>query len=278
MPGESVRDVISLVDPYGRMSNPLKANGLAGAKTLGFMSGNTIQMDSRDIYDVGRNFIYTEVGSGATAGVVQAPSATVPAVLQLTTGASLSNSQQLQWAKGQTASTTAAGTATAFAPFSIRAGTNGNGANSIHARFKIQLTSSATNASFFVGLANVNTALFGTHAPNLSNMTDAIGFYKAGGAATIAGYESAAGTATTTVLSANTIVISTWYTLDLYIKENLAATWWINGTRVGGDATGAANLPAGTVALCPSIVISAGTAAAATLQVAGTMVIQDGGF
>lgn len=249
--------------------------GLKGFKVLGHQTGHATALMNDDIYDVGRNFIYTEVGSGATKGVVQAPTSTLPSVLQFTTGATQHNNQQIQWGKGQTASTTSAGTSTAFAPFLIKASAvPGDGGNSIHLRCRMLISTTIANAAFFVGLSSVSTTLFSASAPNVNDM---VGFYKAAGAATVAGVEIAGGVTTTTVLNTNTLVANTWYTFEFLIRERLSTTWWINGNSTG-DATGTSVLPANTVALSPSFVVSAGTAAAATAQVQGFFCGQDGGF
>lgn len=242
--------------------------GFQGAKVLGYLRGDTIQQDSRDLWDVGRNWIYTEVVStGSSTKAVQAPGTTLPSFLQFTTGTTTSDSCQIQWAKAQTADSGAAGAMSAFAPFLCVTG------RQLHFFCRLAITTTIGNAAFFVGLAKVGTTLLTTHAPNTSEM---IGLYKASGAATVAGLQRASSTNTLTTLNNNTLVASTVYEFAMRVTDRTAVTYYVNGVQTG--ETTVTNMPANTVALSPTIGVAAGTGAAVTAQIFGMLTIQDGNF
>src|SRR5437588_259756 len=102
---ESLREVLTISDPY-KAAASYAANGFAGAKVLGHLNGRSISLNNDALFNIGAGCVYTEVGSGATAGVVQAPTATVPPVVQFTTGATQHNNQQVQFGRAQTAGST----------------------------------------------------------------------------------------------------------------------------------------------------------------------------
>src|SRR4051812_12869452 len=105
---ESLRDVLTFTDPY-KAAAPYVSNAFAGAKVLGHMAGRTTMIDNRTLMDLGRNFILTAVtSSGSATNAIQAPTATLPPVLKLTTGTTADDNLQLQLASAQTASATAA--------------------------------------------------------------------------------------------------------------------------------------------------------------------------
>lgn len=216
----------------------------------GLFNGNSIWQMNDDLYDPGRQWINTEVGTGTKAIVLA--TATKPTVLTLTTGATQHNNIQMQWAKALTSGST---TAAAFAPFICKTGSD------IAMRFRFQCTTTAANAAIFAGLSIVDTTLLATSALDATSM---IGLWKASGGIATAGIVRTASTNTSAALDA-AFTINTWYDFGIYISGRTSVEFWLNGVRTyQSDMT---NLPANTVNLAPSFVVAAGTAAAATMEV-----------
>lgn len=216
----------------------------------GLYNGNSIWQMNDDLYNIGASWITTEVGTGTKALVLA--TATTPTILRLTTGGTQHNNIQAQWARAQTAGST---TATAFAPFICKTGSD------IAMRFRFQCTTTAANAAIFAGLSIVDTTLLASSALDATSM---IGLSKVSGGIATAGIVRTASTNTSAALDA-AFTINTWYDFGIYISGRTSVEFWLNGVRTyQSDMT---NLPANTVNLAPSFVVSAGTAAAATMEV-----------
>ena len=233
---------------------------LHGVQPLGYIAnGNCFGMPSHYlINDLGTRFILTAVTTtGSATNAVSAATSALPPFVTLTTGTTQHDNLQLQYASATTAGSTSAA---AHAPFIAKTGYN----ISFFARF--QITTTVANASVFMGLAGVDTTVFASSVPSTNDM---IGFYKAA-ASTMVGYlvdDTAATSKALTVggTSGWTPTISTWYDLGFTVVDRTSVIFYVNGEAT--NQTTVTNIPDNDALLCPSIVVSAGTAAAATLQV-----------
>lgn len=241
-----------------------KAYGLSGAQLLGIFKGNCEEHCSyRDIADVGRHFIYTEINAhtsnpagvwtvGTTAGDTPP---NLPNRLIITTAGNADDGAQIQKACAQTSSTTSAGTSTAFAGVIPRTG------NIINFHCRFQITSTITNAAFIIGLVPVDTTILATSA---IGVTDLIGFYKTFGAATGGVLRKSSSSTTTTLNTANsTPVISTWYDYQFKLNGTSSIDYFINGVKTSSSTM--SNIP--VVGLTPSIAFTNHTGAAGTIWV-----------
>lgn len=239
-------------DPFEAMAGP-EAKGLHTFQPLGLINGKSFGMPNSDLYDIGRNFILTEVGTG-TVPTVTLGTATLPPHVKFITGATQHDNQQLQWARALTSSATAAGSVTAIAPFVAKAGYN------IHFGVEYMTSSTATLPAIFAGLVPVDTTVLASSA--IGN-NDAIGLYKVGAADTNA-IIRAGGTSTTVDLSSGTTVINTWHSFEFLLEGRTTCSFWFDGVRTGESTM--TNLPANTVTLCPTLAVSATTGAAVTVN------------
>ena len=238
-----------------------KSRAFYGFQPFGYDIGSQQGIDNTSLINrAGTDWVITEVGtSGAKA--IQAATSALPAFARFTTGGTQHDNIQIQSGiPGTFGSTTVAG----WAPFIAKAGYN------IHFRARAQLTTTVANAAFFLGLAPVDTTILASSAIDNNS---AIGFYKAASAACV-GLVRAGGTSTSTTLSGGfTPTISTWYDLEMLISGRDYIQFWVNGTCTG--QTTMTNLPANTVTLALTAAISAGTAAAATLELQQLVCFQE---
>lgn len=238
-----------------------KSKAMYGMQPHGRLVGTQVGIDNTSLLNrAGTDWIITEVGtSGAKA--LQAATSALPPFARFTTGGTQHDNIQIQSAAP---GTFGSGTAAAWAPFIAKAGYD------IHFRARVQLTTTVANAAFFIGLAAVDTTLLSSSAIGVDN---AVGFYKAA-SATCGGIVRAGGTSTTTTLGSGfTPTISTWYDLQILIQGRTAVTFWVDGTETG--QTTMTNLPSNSTALALSAAISAGTAAAATLEIQSLVCYQE---
>ena len=246
---------------------PVADKYMFGAQPHGALDGRFTQIPSSHLLqELGRRWILTTVdtATGDATGVraIQAATATEGPFVRLTTNANVADSEQLQYAAAQTASTTAAGSITAYAPFIAKAGYN------IHFGMRIRIGTTVANAAVLFGLAEVDTTLMASHVISTASL---IGFYKAA-SATMGGVVRASSTSTTTALTVGgtsgwTPTVSTWYDIGFKLVGRDSITFYVDGEATG--STTMTNLPANTVLLCPSICLAPGTSAIATMDISG---------
>jgi hypothetical protein len=238
-----------------------KSRAMYGMQPHGRLVGTQVGIDNTSLINrAGSDWILTEVGT-AGAKALQAATSALPPFVRYTTGGTQHDNGQIQSAAP---GTLGSGTAAAWAPFIAKAGFN------IHMRARFQLTTTVANAAFFIGLIPVDTTILSSSA--IAN-NDAIGFYKAASTACV-GLVRAGGTSTSTTLGSGfTPTISTWYDLQMLVNGRDSVTFWVDGTETG--QTTMTNLPANTVTLALSAAISAGTAAAATLELQSLVCYQE---
>ncbi len=257
-------------DPY-IATMPSSSGPLAGVAAFGLDQGNYFQApEPFDILNPGGPWIYTEVGAGAKHAVTTnyggTPADEFP-YLELTTGAVLSNSCQLQWGLATTAGSA---TVAALGPHTIFAD------GFTHGMIRFRVTTSATDCALFIGLAAVSTTVMTTHALAVA---DAIGFSKPSGAIVANGVQRTGSTNVNTSLD-TAFTINKWYTFGWRTEGRNSIRYWYSQTLGAGaygvtnstftDTTGTTAMPANTTALTPTIAVAAGNAggAAATLDVA----------
>lgn len=240
---------------------PAKSRAFYGFQPFGHIVGAQVGVTNESLINrAGTDWVITEVGtSGAKA--IQAATSALPPFARFTTGGTQHDNIQIQHAvPGTFGSTTAA----AWAPFIAKAGYN------IHFKARLQLTTTVANAAFFVGLAPVDTTILASSAIDNNN---ALGFYKAASTACV-GLLRAGGTSTSTTLSGGfTPTISTWYDLEMLVTGRTSVQFWVNGTCTG--QTTVTNLPSNSTTLALTAAISAGTAAAATLELQQLVCFQE---
>lgn len=242
---------------------PPADKALYGVQPFGQRDGRYFEVTSHDVLQrLGTQWIHTMVDSGTGAAqvvAIQDPTATRGPFLKVTTNAAQHDSNQFQFAIAKTAGSTSL---TAYAPFVAKAGYD----LSFFMRF--QITSTVANAVFAAGLSIVDTTLL---ASSVIDTASFIGFYKAA-SATMGGVVRTGGTSTTTALTVGgtsgwTPTVSTMYEIGFRLQGRTSITYYVNGEATG--STTMTNLPANTVVLCPSFVLGAGTAAAATMEIEG---------
>ena len=232
---------------------PTKSRAFYGFQPFGSIVGSQVGIpNSSLIQRLGSDWVLTEVGTSSAKGV-QAPTAALPPFVRFTTDTTQHNNAQIQ---SGFAATAGSATVSAWAPFVAKAGFN------LHFKARVLVGTTVANAAFFLGLVPVDTTILASSA--IGN-NDAIGFYKAASAACV-GLVRAGGTSTSTTLGAGfTPTVSTWYDLEMLIQGRDSVNFWVNGESTG--QTTMTNLPANTVTLALSAAISAGTSAAATLDI-----------
>lgn len=243
---------------------PAKSRAFYGFQPFGRLVGNQVGVDNTSLINrAGSDWILTAVTStGVAVNAIQAATSALPPFLRLTTGTTQHDNLQIQHAN--TGTTIGTASAVAWAPFIAKAGYN------IHFKARVQLTTTVANAAFFLGLVPVDTTIL---ASSVIGNNDALGFYKAASAA-CTGLIRAGGTSTATTLSGGfTPTISTWYDLEMLVSGRTSVQYWVNGTCTG--ETTMTNLPSNSTSLCLSAAISAGTAAAATLEVQQLVCFQE---
>lgn len=190
----------------------------------------------------------TETGTGTA--VITARSTTTPPVWTLTTGATQHDTIALDCA---TTNTLDSATITVWSPFAACAGFD----ISFKARFKI--TSTVADAAILIGLKKAGAAF----SSSAIAVDDFIGFNMPITTAAMVGTVRTGdtGTATSTL---QTVVVDTWYDLEMKVIGRSAVEFWVNGVLVAKQAT-MTNLPANTVNLALGCAVSTNASAAAVL-------------
>lgn len=242
---------------------PDSDGALSGVQPFGLLKGNYFAVTTEDLIKrLGTAWIMTEVDAGTDGAGVHAVSpatATKPPFVTLTTNDASGDNVQLQHAVSLTGGST---TLTAWDPFIAKAGYD------IHFHSRVQVTTTMNSVAFFLGLAVVDTTLLASSAVA---HTSGLGFWKASGASALTGEVRTSSTSTNDALG--NLTISTMYDLDFVVNGRTSMTFYVNGVKTG--ASSLANLPANTVKLCPSIAVSAGTAAVATMEIHEFFVAQE---
>ena len=225
---------------------PESAKGLAGVQPFGSMVGKSVFLDHARFLNGGM-WDVTQTGSGTA--VLTAASATLPPRWTLTTDANASDTIAVD---SMTCTTLDSATAAAWSPFVCKAGYD----ISLKARFMI--TSTVANCAVLIGLKKAGAAL-GSAAITVD---DFVGFHKAAAAATMVGTVRT-GDSSTETSTLETIVVNTWYDLEMKINGRGSVTFYVNGVKT--SQTTMTNLPANTVNLALGCAIATNTTAAAVL-------------
>lgn len=253
-------------DPTNAVFGP-QADGLYLLEPEGLLDGSVFGVRPAQLFSAATGWIITEVGtSGAKA--IQAATATLPPFARFTTGTTQHDNIQIQQAI-DTVTYGGAVSAVAHAPFICKANYN------IHFGCRVQLTTTVANAAVLLGIGTIDTTSLASSA--ITN-DDFVGFYKAA-SGTMGGVVRNGGTSTTQALTVGgtsgwTPTVSTWYDLEFLVEGRTQVTFFVNGEATTQQTM--TNLPANTEVLALTAAVSAGTAAAATLEIQSIYCYQEG--
>lgn len=231
-----------------------KSGVMYGTQPFAVRDGRAFEVTSRDLLN-GNNWILTAVTTtGVAVNAISATSATLPERVVLTTGTTAHDNLQIQF--GQ-ALTMGSATVAAATPFVIRSGFN------THFKCRFRVTTTAADAAFFLGLANVDTTIL---ASSVISTNAAIGALKAASGITTNGHIRTGASGTSTALT-TAFTINTWYEFGFVVQGTGSVVYFWNGVETG--ASSLTNIPANTDLLTPTFAISTGAGAAATLELSG---------
>jgi len=241
---------------------PASSRAFGGMQPMANQLGKEIAIPHEHLLDVGRHWIYTEIGGGTSnpAGVLTAPTATLPPRVIITSDGTQHRGAQIQYALAKTASGTSAGTSTANALFIPKAGYN------IALRCRFRVTTTATNSSWVLGLCPVDTTML---ASSVIDLTDLLGFYKPSGI-TVTGVVRTSSTSTSSTLT-TAFTINDWHEAEMRINGVSSAEFWWNGAKV--VQTTMTNIP--TAELTLGFAGVGATAAAATFEIQSLVARQE---
>ena len=252
---------------FGQAASPLAATEkcwstgeklLAPVQPFGATNGNYFEVTTVDLlHRLGTSWIKTVVDTdtdGLNVCAVQAATASLGPFVRMTNDNNALDNLQLQFAGAQTASTTAAGSKTAWAAFFP-------GANKdIVMRLRFRVTTVAATDFLLLGLANVDTTLTNTNALATAEL---LGFTKAAATASMLGNMRTSSTSTT--VAAGTVVINTWHTLEMRLFGVSSVAYGFDGVYAGSSTV--TNIP--VAGMTPSFAVANASTTPASIDIAG---------